>query len=67
MKIAVSKLRIDPNHALKLMRGDKITIKVPKGAEAVELHLAMLPFPLKQERNEWAEIVDVFFNGRPAL
>jgi hypothetical protein len=54
------KVQIDPAHSRKLIAGDAIAIKVPKGAEAIEIRLATVP------RDSFAKVIDVFFNGRPA-
>lgn len=52
-------VRIDKAHSVKLISGETIAIKVPKGTEVLQLELA-------ESRNYVAEWMDVFFNGRKA-
>lgn len=54
-------VKIDRKHSLQLLHGDSITIKVPKDATELTLQL-MTP----ERESSMAEIMDVFFNGRPA-
>jgi hypothetical protein len=55
-----TKIQIDAAHSRKLVIGQPIAIKVPRGAEIIELRLT------KQPADSFAKLVDVFFNGRPA-
>jgi len=57
------KLRIDAPHSRKLMRGEPVTIKVPLGARLITLRLSHRD---PAERDSFAKILDVFFNGRSA-
>jgi hypothetical protein len=41
MKLAIVKVRIDKAHAAKLLSGSRVTIMVPRGAEAITLQLEM--------------------------
>ena len=61
MELTRAKLYIDAPHAAQLVRGKAIAIKVPKGAEVLELRLAEPPRP-----DSFAKLCDVFFNGRQA-
>lgn len=61
------KIGINAEHAKKLMAGQSIGIKVPSGAEVVELSFS---FPVTRGGDSLfdgiAKTMDVFFNGRPA-
>lgn len=57
------KVKIDVEHTLDLIAGEPIAIKVPKGAEILELLPARLP---RGARDSFAHVCDVFLNGRPA-
>lgn len=63
MKIV--RVQIDARHAQKLLEGGAVTIKVPAGAEALQLNIKV-PVLQVGERNYLAEVMDVFFNGRKA-
>jgi len=52
---------IDRDHSVRLMRGKPVTIKVPKGATELTLHCAPA-----EHSFSFAEVIDVFFNGRRA-
>lgn len=54
-------VKIDRKHSLKLAHGEPITIKVPKDATELTLRCAAGP-----RDSTFAEVLDVFFNGRPA-
>jgi len=56
-----AKVRIDSAHSRKLIEGKPIAIKVPKGADVIELRLLLV-----DRDDSFAKLVDVFFNGRPA-
>ncbi len=58
MRIAIE---IDHEHSRKLAQGRPVTIRVPKGA--TELTLQTNPEP---KTSSFAEVLDVFFNGRRA-
>lgn len=59
------KMGIDSEHAKALLAGKKIAIKVPPGAEVIELSMS---FAVKYDGplDGMAKVIDVFFNGRPA-
>jgi len=54
------KILVDLEHSAQLLRGKAIAFRVPKSADEIEIQLS------KVQRNFKAEILDVFFNGRPA-
>lgn len=58
-----AKVRIDKEHTLRLMAGKPIAIKVPEGADVIQLELAQVAGAAP---DSWAKLCDVFFNGRPA-
>lgn len=57
------KIRLDVPHTLELMAGNPIAIKIPKGAEVLELQPAKIE---KSFQSELVKLCDVVFNGRPA-
>lgn len=58
------RIQIDRKHAVLLIAGETVAIKVPKDAEVIELRLER---PANQRMGDsFAKICDVVFNGRPA-
>lgn len=58
-------LKIDREHTLRLLSGQPVAIKVPKGAPSVRL-LLTLDFGGNDPLDGLAKCMDVFFNGRKA-
>lgn len=58
-------LKIDREHTLRLLAGQPIAIKFPKGAPAVRL-LLTIDLDGKTPLDGVAKCMDVFFNGRRA-
>lgn len=58
MRVAIE---IDREHSRRLASGRPITIRVPNGATELTIQCAQPP-----RTSSLAEVVDVFFNGRPA-
>lgn len=58
MRVAIE---IDREHSRKLAAGRPVTIRVPNGATELTIQCAQPP-----QTNSFAEVIDVFFNGRPA-
>jgi hypothetical protein len=56
-----AKVSIDVPHSQKLLEGKAVAIKVPPGAQVIELRLAAA-----SDKFSFAQLCDVFFNGRPA-
>jgi hypothetical protein len=65
MKPKRSKLQIDAKHSRQLVTGKPIAIVVPKGAEVIEIQLDRGVLAQRRE-STFAEVCDVFFNGRAA-
>ena len=55
------KIKIDRLHSEWLLSGKNVAIKVPAGADVVQIQLTVVP-----EDSSFAKVLDVFFNGRPA-
>jgi hypothetical protein len=55
------KIQIDEAHTVQIVSGRAIAIKVPKGADVIELKLSPAVV-----QDSFAKLVDVFFNGRKA-
>lgn len=53
---------IDLERTKKLLKGESVTIRIPEGAKTLEIFMQAPKLP----RNEFAEALDVFFNGRSA-
>lgn len=69
----IARLRIGAEHAVKLIRGEKVKIKVPDGTQVLQLELATPPYSADATYSSYVggysdyvgELVDLFFNGRP--
>ena len=59
------KLRLGTSAIVKLMTGEPVAVKLPIGASILELQ-SDLPQRSSESRGSLAELLDVFFNGRPA-
>lgn len=55
---------IDLRRAKMLLRGESITVRLPEGVRTLEIFMSTPKEPTWS--NPIAEILDVFFNGRPA-
>ena len=55
------KIKIDRLHSERLLSGKNVAIKVPAGADVVQIQLTVVP-----EDSSFAKVLDVFLNGRPA-
>lgn len=59
-------VRIDANHAAQLLAGRTVAIKVPDGADILEIVAEPLPASAAPIFHGLAKLADVFFNGRKA-
>lgn len=55
----LGRVRIDQKHSAKLLNGDPVTIRVPKGADAIEIRLT---FPARQ-KTELERLSELIFKS----
>jgi hypothetical protein len=56
----VHKVQIDAEHSIKLLEGKPVAIRVPPGVEVLELKIV----PQGKYMSDFAEVIDLVFNGR---
>ena len=58
-------VRLDRKHSWALLSGQSVTIKVPKDADELTIQMSDVAGQPQRE-SSFAELLDVFFNGRRA-
>lgn len=59
------KVRLDAKHALDIVRGKPIALKIPAGCEVLEIHVERQKDD-RQTSTSVERLADILFNGRPA-